>query len=71
MNDQERQQIAELLRDALGEPPATARDLWPRMLERLERGGRRVPWYDWALAAATLGGLAARPELVLSLLYHL
>jgi hypothetical protein len=30
-----------------------------------------VPWYDWALAGAALGGLAARPELVVSLLYHL
>jgi hypothetical protein len=71
MNDKDRQQIAELLWDALGEAPAPQRDLWPRMLERLAQGARRVPWYDWALAGAALGGLAARPELVVSLLYHL
>ena len=65
--------LGKLLRDAL--PPITDaelhRDLWPRMLRRLDERAWRVPWYDWLLAGAPLLWFVLFPEhitIVMSLL---
>jgi len=47
------------------------RDLWPAMARRLERRPERVPWWDWALAAALLLCLLLFPQTVLAVLYQL
>lgn len=47
------------------------RDLWPLMMQRMERPRRVVPWYDWALAGVVVGACVFFPRLALLLVYHL
>ena len=49
------------------------RDLWPRMLRRLDAQPEplRVPWFDWALAAAVAAMLVLFPNAIPALLYQL
>lgn len=47
------------------------RDLWPQMLGRLDAQPFRVPWFDWALAAATIAALLFFPGAIPALLYQL
>jgi hypothetical protein len=47
------------------------RDLWPQMLRRLEAQPLRVPWFDWALAAAVAAVLLLFPKAIPALLYQL
>lgn len=50
------------------------RDLWPRMLQRLEEQPVAVvgvPWFDWALAAILGAVLIFFPGSIPALLYHL
>jgi hypothetical protein len=47
------------------------RDLWPQMLRRLDAHPFRVPWFDWALAAATVAALLLFPGAIPALLYQL
>ena len=47
------------------------RDLWPRMLRRMETSPTIVPWYDWALAGAVTALFVFVPKLALLLAYHL
>jgi hypothetical protein len=47
------------------------RDLWPDMLQRLERLQVRVPWFDWALLAFAGASLILFPALIPALLYQL
>ena len=69
----EHEKLGKLLRDALP-PIADAelhRDLWPRMLRRMEERATSVPWLDWLLAGAPLLWFIFFPEhipIVLSLL---
>jgi hypothetical protein len=65
--------LKELLKRAAGGPAdrELKRDLWPEMLRRLERPPVRVPWWDWALAAALLLCLLLFPETILAVLYLL
>ena len=46
-------------------------DLWPRMLRRLDTQPLRVPWFDWALAAAVAALLLLFPGAIPALLYQL
>lgn len=46
------------------------RDLWPAMLRRLVEP-LRVPWFDWALAAAVAAMLLLFPSAIPALLYQL
>ncbi len=48
-----------------------ARDLWPEMLRRLDRAPVRIPWWDWALAAALLLCLLLFPEIIPAVLCQL
>ena len=47
------------------------RDLWPRILRRLDAKTPRVPWFDWALAAAVAAMLLLFPSVIPALLYQL
>lgn len=47
------------------------RDLWPAMRSRIEGRRPRVPWFDWALAAAATACLLLFPHVIPVLLYHL
>jgi hypothetical protein len=72
MSEQDHDDIRRLLQDAF--PPANTdlrRDLWPAMSGTLDARARRIVWYDWALAGFAGGVIAAFPDLVLVLLYHL
>ena len=73
MNHPDEQELPALLkREFL--PLETAelqRDLWPRMLRRLEAHAPRVPWFDWALAAAVAAMLLLFPNVIPALLYQL
>jgi hypothetical protein len=67
------EEFRDLVREAF-QPPANAaqgRDLWPRMLRRIDQGQTRRPWLDWLLAAAALAWMIVFPEVIPSLLYHL
>ena len=51
------------------------RDLWPQVLRRLdaqpESASLRIPWFDWALAAAVAAALLLFPNAIPALLYQL
>ena len=72
MNEQE--QMKEFLQKSLGRVDAELkRDLWPRMLRRMdtEQSPVSVPWFDWALAGALVIWLLVLPGTIPALLYHL
>jgi hypothetical protein len=72
MSEQDHDDIRRLLQHAFPRVNAELRrDLWPAMSRRLEARARRFVWYDWALASLAGGVIAAFPDLVLVLLYHL
>ena len=52
------------------------RDLWPAVRRRLDQQPApalwsAVPWYDWALMAASTAVFAFFPQLTLMLAFHL
>ena len=72
MSERDHDDIRRLLQDAF--PPVNAelrRDLWPAMSRTLDTRMRRVVWYDWALAGLAGSVIAAVPDLIFVLLYHL
>ena len=73
-------EIDKEMRDLLKQSIAPAkdtelrRDLWPRMLRKLDEHPApvpQVPWFDWALAALASAALIFFPGIVPALLYHL
>lgn len=50
-----------------------SRDLWPKMLRRMDEGSlaRKIPWFDWALIGALIAFGFAFPGMIPVLLYHL
>ena len=72
MSEQDHDDIRRLLQDAFPRVNAEPRrDLWPAMSRRLDARKRRFVWYDWAVAGLAGGVIAAFPDLILVLLYHL
>jgi hypothetical protein len=72
MNNPDDERLRELLRNSFLEPAGgEPRDLWPRMLRRLDQRPFRVDWFDCVLAAAGGAWIAAFPHVIPSLLYHL
>jgi hypothetical protein len=72
MNEQDHDDVRRLLRDAFSPVNAELRrDLWPAMSRALDTRARRVVWYDWALAGLAGSVIAAFPDLILVLFYHL
>jgi hypothetical protein len=73
MNETNDEGLREALRSAL--PPVgeaePSRDLWPRMLERLDRRNVRVAWFDWVLIALSSAWLLLFPNALLALFYQL
>jgi len=65
--------LQDLVKRAAGGPAdrELKRDLWPEMLHRLEEPAMRVPWWDWALAAALLLCLLLLPQTIPVMLYQL
>lgn len=72
MNEHDDRRIRDLLRAAL--PPLgelePRRDLWPRMLRRLDERRLLLRWYDWALLALGVLWSMAFPQAIPALLYH-
>jgi len=87
MHEQEEKQFAHRLRKSLAPMNRELdRDLWPKMLRRIDdrAAGRqwwsvmfssaalaRVPWFDWALLATLVAGVCAFPGSIPIWLYHL
>lgn len=74
MNPSDQKELRELLKKTIAPVSDTElrRDLWPQMLQRLDRQQPvRVPWFDWVLAALASAGLLLFPGIIPALLYHL
>ena len=72
MNETHEIELRKLLKKGLGPPDQELRrDLWPEMVRRMEKGERRVPWFDWALLAGLVGVAALFPTAIPVLLYYL
>lgn len=77
MNDREFVKILDRMRKTLREAlppvrqPELRRDLWPEMLRRLQEKPARIPWFDWALLAASIVAAYFFPALIPALFYHL
>jgi hypothetical protein len=71
-DDHEEQEIRAALRSAFPASETELRcDLWPVLLQRLDAQPVKVPWYDWALAAAVSLSVFVFPKLVLFFAYQL
>lgn len=73
MNEPGNEKLRELLRAAMppvgdADPP---RDLWPRMLRRLDQRPAPASWFDWALAAALVAWFFVFPETIPGVFYIL
>jgi hypothetical protein len=73
INEENNSDVKTLLKKALAPVQHTELqcDLWPQMLRRLDEQPFRVPWFDWALAAAVAASLLLFPGTIPALLYHL
>lgn len=75
MNEQENEKELQTLLKREFPPLKSAElqhDLWPKMLRRLDtQPPLRVPWLDWALAAALAAALLLFPSAIPALLYQL
>ncbi len=74
MNPHDDKALRDLLKQSIA-PVRDAdlhRDLWPRMLQRLDEAQPvRVPWFDWVLAALASAALLFFPGVIPAVLYHL
>jgi hypothetical protein len=72
MSEQDHEDVRWPLQEAFPRVNAELRrDLWPAMSRALDTRARRVVWYDWALAVLTGSVIAAFPDFILMLFYHL
>ncbi len=73
MNEGNDEKIRIVLKRAI--PPVEnrelQRDLWPRMLRRLEPHPAQMPWLDWALLGFLAVWILLSPEAIPLLLYQL
>ena len=72
MTEQQDEKLRSLLRSAFppvaGEGPR--QDLWPRMLDRLDRRAVPWPWFDFALGGLAAAVLVAFPQAIPWVLFH-
>jgi len=73
LNHEEEKELKVLLRREFAplQNAELRRDLWPQMARRLEARPLRIPWFDWALAAAAIAALLLFPGSIPALLYQL
>lgn len=66
------EEIRDLLKKAVHPAPAELpRDLWPKMLGRMDAPQVQLPWFDWAMVALVTIWCLVFPDALLGLLYHL
>ena len=73
MSEPKNKELSELVRRSIDpvENTELERDLWPRMLQRLDQQPvARIPWFDWALAALLGAACLFFPGMIPALLYH-
>jgi hypothetical protein len=73
MSDLNEKEMRELLKRCVdpSEKPELERDLWPQMLQRIDRHpATPVAWFDWALAALLGAACLLFPGIIPALLYH-
>ncbi len=73
MKELSENEISRLLKESLPQTSnEISRDLWPRMLRRMDEGSlaRKIPWFDWALLGALIAFGFAFPGMIPVLLYH-
>jgi hypothetical protein len=66
--------VKDLLKAALpriADDEEPSRDLWPDMLQRMDRETAGVPWFDWALVGGLVALTAALPSAIPVFLYYL
>ena len=73
MNEQDNERLREMLKSTIAplEDSELKRDLWPRMLQRLDDRPIRTSWWDWALVAVVMVWFFVFPEVIPALLYQL
>ena len=72
MSEQDHDDIRRLVQDAFPRVNVElSRDLWPLMSRTVDARARQFVWYDWALAGLAGSVIAAFPDLIFVLLYHL
>ena len=72
MSERDHDDLRRLLQGAFPRVNAELRrDLWPAMSRTLDARARRTVWYDWVLAGLAGSVIAAFPDLILVLFYHL
>ena len=72
MSEQDDRDLREFLKRGLEPIEAEPRrDLWPRVLKRMDERTGRVPWLDWALLGTLALWLLLNPRAIPMLLYHL
>ena len=69
------EQLLQNVLPRVGEEPELDRDLWPAMLQRMDResvrSAAKVPWFDWALAGGLVAFAALAPRTIPVILYYL
>ncbi|MGA2346224.1 MAG: hypothetical protein ABSF93_09475 [Candidatus Sulfotelmatobacter sp.] len=86
VTEREQRKLAEVLKQSLTSMNRELdRDLWPKMLQRLDQNARQrnwfavlfspaalssVPWFDWALLAVIVVGICIFPRSIPVWLYH-
>jgi hypothetical protein len=72
MSERDDRDLREFLKRSLKPMEAEPRrDLWPRVLQKLDERTGRVPWLDWALLGTLALWLLLNPRAIPMLLYHL
>lgn len=73
MNESNDEKLVELLRKAMGPlgESKLERDLWPKLLRKLDERQFRLVWFEWALIALLALWLILWPEVIPMLFYHL
>jgi hypothetical protein len=75
-NEELNKEVRELLKQSVApvQDPDLRRDLWPRMLRKLDERPlplNSVPWFDWLLASFAAAVLLFFPGIIPALFYHL
>jgi hypothetical protein len=73
MSELDDKELREMLKQSMAptENMELERDLWPRMLQRLDQQQvARIPWFDWALAGLLGAACLLFPGVIPALAYH-